>query len=327
VLYRFAGGSDGEQPQAGLIFDGASNLYGTTSNGGATAGGTVFKLTPNSDGTWTESVLYRFCSLAKCVDGGGPQAGVIFDDAGNLYGTTYGGGASGLGTVFKLTPNSDGTWTESVLHSFCSLPKCADGANTHASLIFDAMGNLYGGTIQGGAGGLGAVFELTPNADGSWTESVLHSFTGPDGAGPFASLTFDVAGNLYGTTVGGGTSNDGTVFKLTLNSKGKWKESVLHSFTKPVGANPYATLVFDAVGNLYGTTANGGSVNDGVVFKLATRSGGGWTYSVLHVLTGNPAIRPYAGVVFDQTGKQLYGTASDCANGQKCRGVVFEVTP
>jgi uncharacterized repeat protein (TIGR03803 family) len=248
---------------------------------------------------------------------------VILDNAGNLYGTTDGGGDSGVGTAFKLTPNSDGTWTERVLHSFCSLSKCADGANPHAGLIFDALGNLYGST----SGGLGTVFKLTPNADGSWAEIVLHRFTGPDGAGPFASLTFDVAGNLYGTTVGGGTYNDGTVFKLTLDSKGKWKESVLHGFTKPAGANPYATLVFDAVGNLYGTTANGGSVNDGVVFKLAPRSGGGWTYSVLHVLTGNPAIRPYAGVVFDQTAKQLYGTTSDCAIGEKCRGTAFEVTP
>jgi len=319
VLHRFAGGSDGEEPFAGLTFDGAGNLYGTTGGGSITGGGSVFKMKPNFDGSWTESVLYGFCSLTQCADGEDPEAGVIFDGAGNLYGTTYGGGASGVGTVFKLTPNSNGSWAESVLHSFGGPD---DGTEPVAALVFDAVGNLYGTT----SGGLGKVFELTPHQDGNWTESVLHSFTGPDGAGPYAGLTFDGTGNLYGTTGGGGASNDGTVFELALTSKGKWKETVLHSFTKPGGANPYAPVVLDAAGNLYGTTTYGGGADDGLVFRLAPRSGGGWTYSVLHDFTGKPAIHSYAGLVLGQA-HRAYGTTAYCANGEKCRGVVFEVVP
>jgi uncharacterized repeat protein (TIGR03803 family) len=327
VLYRFAGGSDGWGPEAGLTFDGAGNLYGTTIFGGGSTNcnggcGTAFKLTPNLDGSWTESVLYRFCQLTNCADGYEPYAGLTLDAAGNLYGTTPYGGASGIGIVFKLSPNG-GSWTESVLHSFSGFPK--DGDEPFSGLIFDAVGNLYGSTGAGGAFGNGTVFELTPNSGGSWTESVLHSFGGADGAGP-TGVTFDTAGNLYGTTAGGGASNVGTVFKLTLKSNGKWKENVLHSFAKRAGANPYAGVTFDVAGNLYGTTVNGGSANDGVVFKLFPQSGGRWTYSVLQVFKGNPGVNPYGGVVLDQAGK-LYGTTNGCAIGQKCRGIVFEVTP
>ena len=328
VLHRFKGGSDGEMPYAGLIFDAAGNLYGTTSGGGSSRGGTAFGLTPNSDGSWTESVLYSFCQLTNCVDGNAPLAGLTPDAAGNLYGTTNEGGASGGGTVFKLTPNSDGIWTETVLLSFNG----HDGAHPQAGLIFDTAGNLYGSTMLAGGGGGGTVFKLTPNSDGTWKEQVLYAFRGgKDGFMPFARLTFDPAGNLYGTTyLGGGSSacqeGCGTVFKLAPKSNGGWKESVLHRFTKNDGATPYAGLTFDAAGNFYGATRNGGSSDDGVVFKLAPRQGGGWAYSVLNVFQGNPGINPYGDLIFDPAGN-LYGTTWDCAVGQKCRGVVFEVTP
>jgi uncharacterized repeat protein (TIGR03803 family) len=293
-----------------LIFDGAGNLYGST-----TVSSTIFKLTPNSDGTWTENVLYRFSG----PDGGDPLASLIFDATGNLYGTTADGGASDAGTVFKLTPNSDGTWTESVLHSFSG----PDGGTPYAGLIFDAAGNLYGTTSSGGAGGGGVVFELTPNSHGSWKEHVLHAFKGEkDGATPYASLTFDPAGNLYGTTYSGGAHKNGVVFKLDSNHK----FTVIHAFNKD-GANPYAGLTLDAAGNLYGTTVNGASNNGGVVFKLAPRQGGGWAYSVvLPVFQGTPGLNPHGTPVLDKAG-HLYGTTLNCANGEKCRGIAFEVTP
>ena len=253
--------NDGRNPGSGLIFDAAGNLYGTTVLGGAWRHGTVFELTPNGDGSWTERVLHSF----NRSDGDHPVAGLIFDAAGNLYGTTYFGGAGwcgnpeGCGTVFKLTPNGDGSWTESVLHSF---RYGGDGMWPASGLIFDAAGNLYGTTTIGPSGG-GMVFELTPNGDGSWTESVLHSFDAPGDLGdkPFGGLIFDATGSLYGTTLAGGQgtcygSGCGTVFKLTPNGDGSWTHSVLYTFKAngSDGNNPSGDLIFDAAGNLYGTT-------------------------------------------------------------------------
>jgi uncharacterized repeat protein (TIGR03803 family) len=340
VLYSFSGGADGANPWAGLIFDAAGkNLYGTTVSGGGStmcAGGcgTAFTLKPNSDGNWTESVLHSFTGGA---DGAGPVAGLIFDAARkNLYGTTPGGGASGDGTVFKLTPNSNGSWTESVLYSFTGKP---DGAFPYAGLIFDAAGkNLYGTTVHGGVVSpmcgdtCGTAFTLKPNSNGSWTESVLYSFTDADGANPLAGLIFDTAGNLYGTTANGGTLaycsgfGCGVVFELTPNSDGSWTESVLHRFANRPAAGPEAVLIFDSVGSLWGTAANGGPTNGGAVFKLTPQSGGSWRYSVLHVFLGEPAQNPLDGLVFDITGN-LYGTTVNCGGGKKCAGVVFEITP
>jgi uncharacterized repeat protein (TIGR03803 family) len=172
VLHKFTG-KDGALPSSDLIFDTAGNLYGTTYFGGAHNGGTVFKLTPHADGSWTESVLYSFCSLKNCTDGYLPTAGLIFDAAGNLYGTT-----DEFGGVFKLAPNSDGTWTESVLARMFRPSQGTD-------LIFDTAGNLYGEEEVDGASGYGMVFELTPNSDGTWTESALYNFTfGKDGGVP-----------------------------------------------------------------------------------------------------------------------------------------------
>jgi uncharacterized repeat protein (TIGR03803 family) len=267
VLHHFTGdGKDGRVPVAPLTFDQAGNLYGTTIEGGATGGGTVFKLTPNQDGSWTESVLYGFCSLSNCGDGDKPNAGLTLDQTGNLYGTTFGGGNLN-GVVFKLTPNQDGSWSESVLHSFCTFFNCRDGASPDASLIFDDAGNLYGTT----RGGPGVVFKLTPRQNGSWSERVLYSFCSlsncRDGASPYASLIFDDAGNLYGTTQGGGIGY-GVVFKLAPNRIGEWNETVLHKFLDHPGASPYAGLIFDAAGNLYGTTMGDGNATFGSVFEV-----------------------------------------------------------
>jgi uncharacterized repeat protein (TIGR03803 family) len=344
VLYDFCSltnCSDGSGPSSGLIFDQAGNLYGATQGGGgASGGGTVFKLTPNGDGSWSESVLYNFCSLTSCTDGARPYASLIFDQAGNLYGTTLTGGnlspcgGYGCGVVFKLAPNSDGTWTESVLHTFCSLGGCRDGEKPTAGVIFDGAGNLYGTTELGGnptqcgGTGCGLVYQLTPGSGGSWTESVLHSFCSLSGCGginPLGGVILDQGGNLYGTAVLGGKGHEGVVFQLTPQSGGSWNEKVLHRFTGGIdGAAPYAGVIFDAAGNLYGTTLEGGRGDAGVVFKLAPDSKGGWSETVLHAFVDNPGALPYAGVIFDGTGN-LYGTTYGDSNSTF--GSVYEITP
>jgi uncharacterized repeat protein (TIGR03803 family) len=214
VLHKFSG-ADGSSPVGGLIFDAAGNLYGTTANGGTFTGetGVVFKLQPNQDGTWTESVLYNFTGAS---DGGFSFAGLTFDAAGNLYGTTLGGGTHGYGVVFKLTPSASGTWTESVLHSFTG---GSDGGLPWGGVIFDTAGNLYGTANDRGnpacTFGCGVVFKLIPTPKG-WTETVLHSFAGV-GKYPEASVIFDPAGNIYGTTSNDPTTTSpfGVVFEIT----------------------------------------------------------------------------------------------------------------
>jgi uncharacterized repeat protein (TIGR03803 family) len=341
VLYRFTG-NEGATP-LGVIFDAAGNLYGTTYSGfDGSQYGVVFKLAPNSDGSWTESTLYAFTGPA---DGSEPYGGPILDAAGNLYGTTSGGGifcggGRQCGTVFKLTPNSDGSWTESLLHSFTG---GADGVVPFAGLILDAAGNLYGTTVLGGGatkcfGGCGTVFKLKLNLDGSWTESVLYSFTGgEDGWGPEAGLIFDTFGNLYGTTSRGGHSrcklSYGTVFELTPNPDGSWKEKVLHSFNATDGSAPVAGLILDAAGALYGTTFGGGNLSTcdhngqrgyGVVFKLTPKSDGTWKETVLHTFTNHPAANPLGGLIFDTAGN-LYGTTTN--GGPADHGAIFKLTP
>jgi uncharacterized repeat protein (TIGR03803 family) len=295
--------ADGAQPLAGLIRDAAGNLYGTTAGGGAHGLGVVFKLGPSG----TETVLHSFAGFP--TDGGGPNAGLTRDAAGNLYGTTTFGGEDRLGVVFKLSPS--GTYT--ILYRFTG---GADGANPYAGLVRDAVGNLYGTTFYGGASNAGVVFKLSPTG----TETVLYSFTGgADGAYPYAGLIRDAAGNLYGTTAGGGAFRTwGVVFKLGPSGT----ETVLHSFAGPTdGGGPTAGLTRDAAGNLYGTTTNGGEGGLGVVFKL--RSCG--TYTVLHTFTGDgDGDGPFAGLVRDAAGN-LYGTTF--RGGPSDNGVVFKVSP
>jgi len=251
VLYDFTGASDGDSPGYGnLVFDKAGNLYGTTSAGGAYGQGVVFELTP-SNGGWTESVIYSFTGF---TDGGAPQSGVIFDSAGNLYGTTSAGGQYSDGTVYELTPSGSG-WTETVLHSFQS---ATEGSEPYAGLTFDASGNLYGTAYSGGLGGFdGSVFELSPS-NGGWTFSVPHlfDFSKGEGAAPLAGVTMDASGNLWGTTLGGGYYDDGTVYKLTY-SNGYWVYSTVYSFGN-AGNSPFGGVTFDAKGNAYGTAIAGG---------------------------------------------------------------------
>ncbi|HEX8799106.1 MAG TPA: choice-of-anchor tandem repeat GloVer-containing protein [Terriglobales bacterium] len=277
VLHSFQG-TDGVNPNGDLVFDKAGNLYGTTNAGGGHNLGLVFKLAPELDGKWSETVLHSF----QGTDGANPNGGLIFDRAGNLYGTTYSGGTHNNGTVFKLSPDADGEWTETVLHSFQGSP---DGANPDAGLIFDRVGNLYGPTYGGGTpnfGGYGTVFKLSPELNGEWTETVLHSFQAadnlqaPGGFYPEARLTFDRAGNLYGTTFFGGSGGAaGVVFKLSPELNGRWIETVMRSFQGyPDGGEPMGTLIIDSAGHLYGTTTVGGNSGNcfiagcGTVFQI-----------------------------------------------------------
>jgi uncharacterized repeat protein (TIGR03803 family) len=258
-------GTTGSYPQASLIFDALGNLYGTTNAGGTHGPGAVFELMPKAGGGWTEKVLYSFNNNG--TDGKLPRGGLIFDGGGNLYGTTYQGGSSNGGTVFKLTPAAGGGWTETVLHSFGS---GQDGNTPMADLILDAAGNLYGTTFYGGANAFGMVFELTPGAGGSWTETVVHNFSNnaTDGGFPSVGLVSDSSGSLYGATQKGGSLGYGVVFKLTPTTGGSWTETVLHDFgSSRDGVSPQGNLIFDAVGNLYGTTYEGGG-GWGTVFEI-----------------------------------------------------------
>lgn len=323
VLYSFTGGPDGSNPVGGVIFDAAENLYGTATAGGTSGSGVVYELMPTKGG-WTERVLYSFSGGR---DGSGSFAGLIFDSSGNLYGTTVSGGAYQEGTVFELTPGSGGIWTEHVLYDFTGGD---NGGSPYTPVILDPKGNLYGTTANGGRDDVGVVFKLTP-AKGTWTILVLHTFTGGhDGGAPdLGSLAMDTAGNLWGTTPAGGVFGYGTVFKLS-QSIGKWKETVIDSFTNADGAEPLGGVIFDAAGNLFGTTAQGGDLKlcsgngCGVVFELAPNSKGGWRQTALHRFVDNPGANPLAGMIFDSAGN-LYGTTS--GDGTTTFGSVFEITP
>ena len=263
VLYRFNGAADGANPLFGdVTFDASGNLYGTTANGGNSgcggAGcGTVYQLSHNGGG-WSESVLYSFSG--ENGDGANPNAGVVFDAAGNLYGTTKAGGnPASNGTIFRLA-RSGSSWIETVLYAFGGQ---GDGYWPLSGLIFDQLGNLYGATTSGGAAGGGTLFAL--NSAG--TETTLYSFAGPVSGGPYGNLTMDAAGNLYGVTYDDGAFGNGAVFKLTPSPNG-WIYTDLHDFTGFDGRCPYGNVVIDAQGNLYGTTEGGGQYDYGVVWEV-----------------------------------------------------------
>lgn len=326
AFIRIFNNVNGNSPVGGLIADAKGSLYGTTFYGGADTEGTVFKLTPTANG-WAETILYSFYNLG--FDGYNPNTRLVFDSAGNLYGTTFLGGAWGIGTVFQLSRGSDGTWTEKTIHSF-DPNGGTDGTYPHSGLIFDAAGNLYGTTNGGGTFGNGVVYELSPGGTGGWTETVIHSFGGRDGAQPGGSLIMDTAGNLYGVTYFGGDSNScfggcGTVYELSP-AAGNWTAQVLHSFSYANGANPFGALVFDAQGNLYGAANQGSAGNAGLIFELTPGANGQWNQQILHrfSLPGGDAMAPMGPLVFDPAGN-LYGVSE--LGGLNGHGTVFELTP
>ena len=350
VLYNFCSQPncvDGEDPAASLAPDGAGNFYGTTQLGGANMDGTVFELSPNGFGGYDETVLYNFCSLPYCADGNGPTSNVIFDGAGNLYGTACSGGANGqgvasacgdgsngYGVVYELSPepgggcpggsNSGNGWCETVLYSFMSTP---DGASPFSGLTWDPSGNLYG-TTYGGGSGMGTVYELSPNGEGGWSEQVIYD------SGGYGGLTIDGSGNLYGADDAG----NGHVFKLSPNGGGGWNPSIIHAFAgHPTdGSYPSGTPMLDSAGNLYGTTVYGGigrcspdhtDLGCGTVWKL-TPSDGEYTGAVLHSFMSGPGVHgccfslrapdlPWAGVVLDSSG-DIYGMTEYGGSSSYC---------
>lgn len=326
-LYHFQGGSDGAYPSSPVTFDQSGTAYSVTLNGGSdnctpNGCGTIFKLRPPAafcrsiSCPWDETQLYAF---PYGGNGDHPSGPLIFDQAGNIYGTA--GGGSGLGIVYQLTPTAGG-WTENILHVFGGH---GDGADPNG-LISDSAGNLYGTTYYAGPSqpGCGTVYEMSPSGS-SWTFTVLYSFScyDPDGGYLYGRLAIDAAGNLYGTTNVGGDQGDGTIFELSPQG-GTWVHTVLYSF----GAGGFSypgTLVFDAAGNLYGV-ADG--VGDGAVFKL-THSGNSWTYTTLHYFTGGSDGRGAVDtVVLDGSGN-VYG-ASPQGGNDYCQygcGTLWEITP
>jgi uncharacterized repeat protein (TIGR03803 family) len=326
VLHTFHGAEDGQYPPAGVIFDAAGNLYGTTRDGGRSGSGTVFKLTPGTNHKWTETLLHSF----NIADGSFPYAGLTFDGAGNLYGTTTGLGNTS-GNVFQLVPQANGKWSEVVLHAFNG----TDGELPWSGVTFDVAGNLYGTTGFGGYlkgkcsdGGCGTVFKLAEGATGKWSLTTLHAFDMRDGAEPTTSLIFDATGNLYGTALFSGEGG-GNVFELTHGANDKWAERVLHTFRSIKGGAYPNAVIFDASGNLYGTTYFSGSYAEcnygcGVVFELIPGSNGDWTERILHTFHVKDGSLPDGGLIFDGSGN-LYGTTS--YGGSYGYGTVFKLTP
>ena len=361
LVYAFPPGIQGTGPRAGLVFDIAGDMYGTTGTGGtnncssggdgANGCGTAFELKPQPSGGWKEIVLHTFNGL---IDGAGPAASLISDSSGNIYGTTSNGGSASCigrdapcgGTVFELSPTAHG-WKETVLHTFHvkAGTQNGDGGRPMSGLVMDSAGNLYGTTTFGGSHssnctdqqyiGCGTVFKLSPMGAGKWKEQLLYVFQGgSDGYSPYSTLIFDKNGALYGTTYIGGVNGNGTVFKLTPGSGGKWKESVLYSFQgfgTGDGSNPYAGVIFDSAGNLYGTTLYGGNYTDncsnggcGVVFELSPGAAGVWKETVLLAFQGDHGSNPDGALAFDAQGN-LYGAAPyNGTNFGYVSGAVFE---
>lgn len=338
VIYSFgASSADGSAPNAGLVMDKSGSLYGVTSSGGAhgiseDGYGTVFELTPANGGGWEEKVLHSFGGAS--ADGETPTGTLVLDSAGNLYGTTSSGGAYDAGTVFELSRQPGGGWNERVLYNFGAA--AADAKTPKTGVIFDGGGNLYGDSGLGGAHSKGAVFELTPTRDGTWTERVAFSFgaSSAASANPNAGLIFDASGNLYGTTAGGGSHGKGVAFELRPGAEGRWTERDVSNFgaSAAEGGSPIAGLSFGRDGNLYGVTLGGrldGRMNGnlGSVFELTAAADGDWTRKEVYSFGADSSdgAYPNSALVFDAEGN-LYGTTLS-GGADSDGGTLFELTP
>jgi uncharacterized repeat protein (TIGR03803 family) len=347
---RFFGGYYGCSPSEGLILDGVGNLYGTAGCGLANGGGIVFKLTrPSQPGSaWTESVLYAFKPDHNAEgDASNPRGRLVFDTRGNLYGVTVTGGRYGYGTIYRLSPpaRGHGQWTETLLYQFKGgLYSGRPGYSPDHGLTFDATGNLYGTTTSGGSvkgpcgGNCGTAFKLTPQGS-EWGYEVVHYFTGADGYDPESELTLDGAGNLFGVATYGGVSGSGVAFELSPPTRGHaWKETALYQFPQFAGdsAYPYASLVLDGHGGVYGTSQVGGPTFEGTVFHLTPPSNGtgAWAETVIHSFTGgNDGAYPVGSLIYNADGRLYgateYGGAGECIGEGKYRGcgTVFGISP
>jgi len=326
-LHSFGNGLDGSFAWGGVTIGPDGSIYGTTSVGGLDGNGTVYNLRPpptfcrSISCPWDETILYNF---TRGSDGGNPQAGVIFDPSGNIYGSNVNGGSDGQGVVYKMT-RSGGGWTYQVIYPFTG---GQDGSNP-GNLLLESNGNLYGPAAAGGQPGCsgfgcGTIFQLSPSGSG-WTEQTLYAFhDGSDGADPQGGLITDSAGNLYGSTCCGDGSG-GTIFELNPDG-GNWTFNLLYDYNNNSGLGPDGNLVHDAAGNLYGASVINGLYGEGVVFKL-TPSNGGWIYTDLHDFTnGTDGAWPEGGLAMDSNGN-IYGTTY-LGGSPECQcGVVYEITP
>jgi uncharacterized repeat protein (TIGR03803 family) len=323
TIYSFKGGAaDTAIPSTDLIFDAKGNLFGATWINGNFFGA-IFELTPGAGGVWTLKILYRFDN-----QGYDPGTHLAFDNQGNLYGSVF-ETFDLTGGVFELSPQSNGTWKESLIYTFTR--SNGDGLGPRGGVVLDGKGNVFGTTTSGGTSNAGTVFELSPNGSGGFAETIIYNFNFQDtGASPFSPLSVDAKGNLFGSTSTGGTFNTGAIFELS-QSGGKWSETVLYSFgVSPDGWRP-SGVVFDAKGNLYGTTANGGlSCNYpgcGIVFKLTPQTGGSWKETIVYnfesAADGSESV---AGVLVDGANGRLYGT-TQYGGGRYGNGTVFEIQP
>ncbi len=333
-IYEYAGVSgDDFGPTSNLAIDKSGNLFWSTPDGGVGDCGFVYELVRESASGWSGKVIHTFAGAP--ADGCSARGGFVIDSHGDLFGTAYGGGKSSMGTVFQLSPKGDGSWTETTLWNFTG--NFSDGQYPQGTLVLDASDNIYGTTETGGKGGAGTVYEVKPSGTSS-TETVLYSFgTNPtDGDAPQAGLIFDKAGNLYGTTTTGtGLAEGGMVFELLPGSSGEWNEKILHSFVlgTPDGNQPEGSLVFDAKGNLYGTTVLGGayasgSPGYGTIFQLIPMPNGTWSERILHSFNtpNKDGEEPECNLIFGPNGS-LYGTTRDSGifqNGVLPEGTVFE---
>jgi len=313
VLHSFQGGADGATPNGGVIEDAKGTLFGTTTAGGAAGAGTVYSLRGQ-----TETVLYSFAGGTS--DGMAPQAGLVQDASGNLYGTTTAGGAAGNGTVFELiAPKSrKGAWAEKVLYSFGT---GTDGAAPVGRVVLDTAGNLYGTTSLGGASGYGTVFQLKPGA--TWTETILHSFQNTDdGNTPYAGLVADASGNFYGAATAGGNNGGGTIFELSP-SNGSFTFAVLASVPGWGVSGTFRDILVQPNGVIYATTHCDGTNSAGSIYEL-TLSGGVWTYTELYDFTGG-SDGQYSISNLVLKGSKLYGTT--IGGGANGAGTVYAFTP
>jgi uncharacterized repeat protein (TIGR03803 family) len=332
VIHAFEPQPDGKWPSGTLLAGKNGELFGTTRAGGSNSfGGTVYRLTPNGSGTYTEDVIYSFDG--KSVDGWGPSSAPIADDTGVLYGTAAYGGTGENGVVYKLTPSGT-TYTYSVIYRFLG---GMDGTNPYSGLIRDESGALYGTTYSGGggacSGGCGTVFKLTPS-NGGYTESVLYAFqSGNDGEGPSYELLLAAGGVLYGTTSYGGSAGWGTVFQLTPSGQG-YTEQVLYPFQLEAdGGLPSSGLVADEQGVLYGTTAMGGVPDPdlcpsgcGIVFKVNPTSA---TEEVVYSFQGGTNAWDATGTLLRDGAGNLYGSTASGGSSANCDvwgcGTVYEL--
>lgn len=313
-------GTDGAYPLSGLITDANGNLFGTTEAGGANGYGTVFEILKSGSGyAGTPTTLVSFDDN----DGAFPQSSLIIDSKGDLFGTTFGGGASGAGTVYEIV-NSGGSYasTPTTLVSFDG----ADGSEPVAGLVADSNGDLFGTTASGGASGKGTVFEIVSTSSGYDAAPVtLISFDSVDGTDPYSGLIIDAGGDLFGTTNSGGAYGYGTVFEI-VNTSGVYSgtPTTLVNFDDNNGAYPVASLIADANDNLFGTTTGSGAYGDGTIFEIAnSTSGYATTPTTLISIDGADGAIPYSGLIADASGNLFGATLAGGASGD---GAVYEIT-